>query len=49
MALLGRRWTLRMMWELRDGYALTEQGKSLFETLVRLDAWAADWRPRQSS
>ncbi|WP_370970278.1 winged helix-turn-helix transcriptional regulator [Amycolatopsis sp. cg9] len=86
--LLGRRWTLRILWELRDGaeptfrelqqrcdgvsssvlatrlrelaeadladhggdgYALTEQGRSLFGTLVRLDAWAADWRPRQPS
>jgi DNA-binding HxlR family transcriptional regulator len=86
--LLGRRWTLRILWELRDGakptfrelqqrcdgvsssvlatrlreldeadladhagdgYTLTEQGKSLFETLMRLDAWAADWRPRQPS
>ncbi|WP_225439946.1 winged helix-turn-helix transcriptional regulator [Amycolatopsis eburnea] len=85
--LLGRRWTLRILWELRDdepltfrvlqqrcdgvsssvlatrlrelgeadlvghaeGYTLTEQGRSLFGTLVRLDAWAADWRPRQPS
>ncbi|WP_372671409.1 winged helix-turn-helix transcriptional regulator [Amycolatopsis kentuckyensis] len=85
--LLGRRWTLRILWELRDdesltfralqqrcdgvsssvlatrlrelgeadlvgtaeGYSLTEQGRSLFGTLVQLDAWAADWRPRQPS
>lgn len=85
--LLGRRWTLRILWELRDaaltfralqqrcdgvsssvlatrlrelaeadladhsgdGYALTEQGRSLFGTLVQLDAWAARWRPRQPS
>jgi DNA-binding HxlR family transcriptional regulator len=83
--LLGRRWALRVLWELRDdasptfrrlqqhcdgvsssvlaerlrelgeadlvehagdGYHLTGQGKSLFGTLARLDAWAADWRPR---
>ncbi|MEQ0563210.1 helix-turn-helix domain-containing protein [Amycolatopsis sp. NEAU-NG30] len=83
--LLGRRWTLRILWELRDGakptfralqqqcdgisssvlatrlrelgeadlvghagdgYTLTEQGKSLFGTLVQLDAWAAQWRPK---
>jgi DNA-binding HxlR family transcriptional regulator len=83
--LLGRRWTLRILWELRDdanptfrelqqrcdgvsssvlttrlrdlgdaalvdhtgeGYALTEQGRTLFETLVPLDAWATGWRPR---
>ncbi|WIV58941.1 winged helix-turn-helix transcriptional regulator [Amycolatopsis nalaikhensis] len=85
--LLGRRWALRILWELRDGakptfrelqqrcdgvsssvlstrlrelgeadlvdhtagYALTDQGRSLFETLVRLDAWAAGWRPRDQS
>ncbi|GAB3137852.1 winged helix-turn-helix transcriptional regulator [Amycolatopsis stemonae] len=86
--LLGRRWALRILWELRDdakptfrqlqqrcdgvsssvlttrlrelgeadlvdhagdGYALTEQGKSLFGTLVQLDAWANGWRPRQPS
>lgn len=85
--LLGRRWTLRILWELRDtakptfrelqqrcdgisssvlatrlrelgeadlvghaeGYSLTEQGKSLFKTLMQLDTWAADWRPRQPS
>ncbi|WP_410629859.1 winged helix-turn-helix transcriptional regulator [Amycolatopsis sp. cmx-4-83] len=85
--LLGRRWALRILWELRDsaltfralqqrcdgvsssvlatrlrelaeadladhsgdGYALTEQGRSLFGTLVELDAWASRWRPRQPS
>lgn len=86
--LLGRRWTLRILWELRgdatltfralqqrcdgvsssvlatrlrelgeadladhagDGYTLTDQGRSLFGTLVQLDAWAAGWRPRQPS
>lgn len=83
--LLGRRWTLRILWELRDdakltfrtlqqrcdgvsssvlasrlrelgeadlvahageGYTLTGQGRSLFATLVQLDTWANDWRPR---
>lgn len=83
--LLGRRWALRVLWELRDdgaptfrqlqqrcdrisssvladrlrelgeadlvghageGYVLTAQGKSLFERLAQLDAWAAGWRPR---
>lgn len=84
--LLGRRWTLRVLWELREatltfralqqrcdgvsssvlatrlrelgeadlvghaeGYSLTEQGRSLLGTLLQLDAWANDWRPRQPS
>ncbi|WP_345288447.1 winged helix-turn-helix transcriptional regulator [Kitasatospora albolonga] len=29
-----------------EGYLLTGQGRSLLERLARLDAWAADWRPR---
>jgi DNA-binding HxlR family transcriptional regulator len=79
--LLGRRWALRILWELRtgplsfralqercdgvspsvlntrlselrevdlldageDGYALTEQARSLGELLVPLDAWALRW------
>ncbi|WP_410621687.1 winged helix-turn-helix transcriptional regulator [Amycolatopsis sp. cmx-8-4] len=83
--LLGRRWALRILWELRgdstptfrelqqrcdgvsssvladrlrelgeaalvehagEGYGLTGQGRSLSGTLARLDAWAAEWRPR---
>lgn len=83
--LLGRRWTLRVLWELRDdprptfrqlqerceqvsssvlsarlrelgeadlvehageGYLLTAQGRTLLAALAKLDAWAADWRPR---
>jgi DNA-binding HxlR family transcriptional regulator len=80
--LLGRRWTLRIMWELGiesphtfrelqslcddisssvlssrlrelgdaglvthagDGYALTDQGTSLLDHLLPLDAWAKRW------
>ncbi|MEV0012894.1 helix-turn-helix domain-containing protein [Streptomyces sp. NPDC047973] len=83
--LLGRRWALRVLWELRDGssvtfrrlqqrcdgvsssvladrlrelgqaglvehagegYLLTEQGRTLQESLAPLDAWASGWRPR---
>ncbi|NGN94769.1 helix-turn-helix transcriptional regulator [Nocardioides sp. KC13] len=83
--LLGRRWAMRVLWELRDdssptfrelqqrcdgvsssvladrlrelgqadlventgeGYVLTEQGKTLRESLLQLDAWAARWQPR---
>ncbi|MCZ4122746.1 winged helix-turn-helix transcriptional regulator [Streptomyces sp. H39-S7] len=82
--LLGRRWALRVLWELGDtsaptfrqlqqrcggvsssvladrlrelgeaglvehageGYLLTGQGRTLFDRLAQLDAWAADWRP----
>ena len=80
--LLGRRWTMRILWELRgdsphtfrelqslcddisssvlssrlrelsdaglvthtgDGYALTDQGRSLQDRLLPLDAWANFW------
>jgi DNA-binding HxlR family transcriptional regulator len=80
--LLGRRWTMRILWELRDesphtfrelqslcddisssvlssrlrdlddaglvnhigdGYALTDQGTSLRDHLLPLDAWAERW------
>lgn len=80
--LLGRRWTLRVLWELHasapqtfrqlqsscddisssvlttrlreltdaglvthagDGYRLTEQGTSLLDTMLPLDAWARNW------
>jgi DNA-binding HxlR family transcriptional regulator len=82
--LLGRRWTLRIVWELRDGpatfrelqercdgmspsvlnarladlreagvlepgeegYALTRHGRSLFDALEPLDAWAKRWARR---
>ena len=81
--LLGRRWTLRVIWELRntttpqtfrelqsrcgdisssvlatrlrdlgeadlvthvgEGYRLTDQGESLLDHLLPLDAWATSW------
>jgi DNA-binding HxlR family transcriptional regulator len=83
--LLGRRWALRVLWELRDGssltfrqlqqrcggvsssvladrlrelgeadlvenagegYLLTEQGRTLRESLAQLDDWASGWRPK---
>ncbi|MFF9131509.1 MULTISPECIES: winged helix-turn-helix transcriptional regulator [unclassified Streptomyces] len=83
--LLGRRWALRVLWELRDGssptfrqlqqrcggvsssvladrlrelgqadlvenagegYLLTEQGRTLRESLAPLDDWASGWRPK---
>ncbi|MHC5260826.1 winged helix-turn-helix transcriptional regulator [Streptomyces sp. UC4497] len=83
--LLGRRWALRVLWELRDGssptfrqlqqrcdgvsssvladrlrelgqadlvenagegYLLTEQGRTLQESLAPLDDWASGWRPK---
>lgn len=86
--LLGRRWTLRILWELRTdaltsralrsacgdasptvmqqrlselraagfielreagGYALTELGKDLLQTLVPLHQFADRWRPRKNS
>jgi DNA-binding HxlR family transcriptional regulator len=82
--LLGRRWTLRVLWELRGdpvptfralqqrcdgvsssvlaerltelreaaiversdgGYRLTEQGRTLLDTLAPLEKWANAWRP----
>lgn len=86
--LLGRRWALRVLWELRDlepqtfrtlqsrcgdisssvlttrlreldeagliahagdGYHLTEQGASLNDHLMPLDAWSATWKPADRS
>lgn len=83
--LLGRRWAMRVLWELQDdssptfrelqqrcdrvsssvladrlrelgqadlventgqGYVLTEQGRTLRESLVQLDDWASRWRPK---
>ncbi|MFJ6917200.1 winged helix-turn-helix transcriptional regulator [Streptomyces sp. NPDC101133] len=85
--LLGRRWALRVLWELRDGssptfrqlqqrcggisssvladrlrelgqadlvenagdgYLLTEQGRTLRESLAPLDDWASGWQPKAS-
>ncbi|WP_203930804.1 winged helix-turn-helix transcriptional regulator [Virgisporangium ochraceum] len=82
--LLGRRWTLRVLWELRadpvptfrtlqhrcdgvsssvlaerlselreaalverteDGYRLTDQGRTLLDTLAPLETWARTWHP----
>lgn len=83
--LLGRRWAMRILWELRDGssptfrqlqqrcdgvsssvladrlrelgqaglvenggegYLLTDQGRTLCDSLVQLDDWAAHWQPK---
>ena len=82
---LGRRWSLRIIWELEegpakfralrkacdgvspsvlntrirelrklgfvkktdDGYALTSDGESLAERLVKLDRWARRWEKRR--
>ena len=82
--LLGRRWTLRVLWELRgepqtfrhlqdlcdgmspsvlntrlgelreagivelrdEGYALTDEGRTLAKALGPLDAWAERWAQR---
>ncbi len=84
---LGRRWSLRIIWELEegpatfralrkacdgvspsvlntrlaelrelgfvkktdDGYALTRDGDSLAERLVKLDRWARRWDKRRKS
>ena len=50
--LLGRRWSLRVLWELRDGsartggYRLTREGSALIEALAPVDAWAKRWARR---
>ena len=51
--LLGRRWALRILWELRDaglveqrdraGYALTDPGSKLLARLKFFDDWASQW------
>ena len=81
--LLGRRWTLRVLWELRepaasfrelqercdgmsssvlntriaelrdagiveaDAYALTRDGRELFEVLMPVQRWAERWAKRR--
>jgi len=54
--LLGRRWTLRIVWELRDaglvellagdGYRLTPLGRELMESFVPLHHFAERWSKR---
>ena len=50
--LLGRRMTLRILWELREaglvehgaeGYGLSPQGGELLERFLPLNAWADEW------
>ena len=51
--LLGRRWTLRVLWELREsglvetdpdgGYRLAVAGRDLLCALAPLQAWATRW------
>jgi DNA-binding HxlR family transcriptional regulator len=50
--LLGRRMTLRILWELREahlvehgaeGYALTAHGQALLKKFLPLHVWADDW------
>lgn len=52
MALLGRRGTLRLLWELREagvvelaeaGYGLTPRGLALVRHLKPLNRWAEAW------
>ena len=54
--LLGRRWTLRIVWELReaglvellagDGYRLTPLGRELMESFLPLHHFAERWSKR---
>ena len=54
--LLGRRWALRVLWELREagivahetgsGYALTPDGEKLIAALAPLHDWATRWARR---
>ena len=51
--LLGRRWTLRIVWELREarlvqldeavGYRLTSLGEELLRLLLPLHVWSEKW------
>ena len=57
--LLGRRWTLRIVWELReaglvellagDGYRLTPLGRELMESFLPLHHFAERWSKRVAS
>jgi DNA-binding HxlR family transcriptional regulator len=52
--LLGRRWTLRVIWELREtgivdvaeagGYTLSASGKTLLEAMGPLLEWSDGWK-----
>ena len=45
--LLGRRWTLRILWELRDGSAPTfRELRDRLGALAPLDLWAREWGKR---
>ena len=56
--LLGRRWALRVLWELREagllesgagGYRLTRAGMQLKDALAPLDGWAKRWAAGRSA
>jgi len=48
--LLGRRWVLRILWELREaGYGLTAQGLDLVKHLKPLNRWAEAWATEQTN
>jgi DNA-binding HxlR family transcriptional regulator len=57
--LLGRRWTLRIAWELReaglvellagDGYRLTPLGRELMESFLPLHQFAERWSKRTAT
>ena len=56
--LLGRRWTLRIVWELREagfvelseeGYRLTALGWELFATFTPLNRFAERWSRQAGS
>ena len=55
LELLGRRWALRVIWELRaagvlelgdGGYRLTGEGRRLLEAYHPLHEWADRWAAR---
>ena len=57
--LLGQRWTLRILWELREagfvelgeggGYGLTPLGRELCETFMPLHRFAERWRSKSGA